>query len=1009
MRTFVLCFFIIATASASFAQSSLYDTESEALYRRGLDLLEKSDYAAAREVFQKYIDEGDDDLKKTDAEYYAAYSALILFHKDGEKRIERFINEHPSHPKSSVAFFELGDFYFKQKKYPKAVEFLAKTDLNGLTNEQKATAQFELGYAYFAQRKFQEALPHFDALKRRKSKYQAAASYYAGYIHFDQEHYDEALEDLQRAAENSSYQGVVPGMIAAIYYKQARYDELIDYSSRVLSSGASVNEGEFYLLTADAYLNKNNFQQASENYARYMQNSKNPARPVRYRVGYSSYMTEDYEGAIDQFKRVAGKSDSIGAYASYYLGILYLRDDQKAYAKNAFDAARKNDYSSQLIEESTYQYAKVTYELGETMEAIETITAFQQEFPGSKHSDEMNDLLSKAYLNTKNYALAIDRLEAYQGQLPPNMQEIYQKAAFLQGAEYFNAEKYELSLQMFEKANRYPVNTKIRANTDFWAGESHAVMNDNSQAIRSYTRALQNCNDPEICLAAEYGLAYALYNLQQYDESRKHFQSYVNNGRGQYQGDALLRLADCYYVDKQYSQAIRYYNEATARAENDKDYAYLQLAVVNGIDGNIPEALRGYQQLLKEFPRSRYYDDAIYQRAQLNFENGSFEESIRGFSHLIREKPRSPFVPYAHLKRGTAYYNLQDYDRCISDYQTILNDYSTHPAAGEALLPLQEVLNLTNRSDEFAPYLATYKRANPDKENVEALEFETANNFYYNLEYQKSIDAFDDYIRSYPNNPKVPEARYLMAEAHYRLEQYAEAKTLYEGLLGAKQLSQYNRVITRLATIEASTGDIDDAIRRYNQLAAGANNKKELYNAWSGLMEGHYAKGRYDSSRYYAQQILERAQVNVAAENRAHLFIGKSEMGLGNTAQALEEFAATRDNARDQSGAEAQYLIGRIQYMEGNYDASIETLIAVNNDFGAYQDWVGESYLLLADNYVAKDDFFQAKATLNSIVENFPDEEIRKKAEEKLGVIKALEEEAEDEVIIESDSIDIID
>jgi TolA-binding protein len=462
-------------------------------------------------------------------------------------------------------------------------------------------------------------------------------------------------------------------------------------------------------------------------------------------------------------------------------------------------------------------------------------------------------------------------------------------------------------------------------------------------------------------------------------------------------------------VDKQYAQAIKYYSDAAENNSTDQDYAYLQLAVVNGIDGNIAAALRGYEQLLREFPRSRYYDDAVYQRAQLNFENGSFEESIRGFSRLMREKPRSQFVPYAYLKRGTAYYNLQDYDRCIEDYQALLNDYPTHPATGEVLLPMQEVLNLTNRSDEFAPYLAAYKRANPDKENVEALEFETAKNFYYNLEYQKSIDAFDDYIRTYADDPKVPEARYLMAESHYRLGQLAEAKTLYEGLLGETQLSQYNRIITRLATIEASSGDMNDAISRYQQLAAGANNKKELYNAWAGLMEGYYVLARYDSSRYYARQILEKAQVNVAAENKAHLYIGKSEMGMGNNESAIQEFRQTRDNARDQSGAEAQFLIGKIQYLEGRFDESIESLIGMNKDFGSYQNWVGESYLLLADNYVAKDDYFQAKATLNSIIENFPDAQIKTKASEKLSLIQAMEEQGQDEVIIESDSIDIID
>lgn len=1008
MRNYVLCGLLSILSFSMHAQSTMFDTEPESLYRHGLDLLQKSDYAAAREVFDKYIEEGSDDLKKTDAEYYAAYSALILYHRDGEKRLERFIKEHKSHPKASVAYFELGDFYFKQKKYSQAIDYLEKVDYTGLTNDQKATAQFELGYSYFTKRNFDDALPQFDALKRRKSKYQAAASYYAGYIHYQEGNYDEALVDLRRAGENPSYSAIVPGMIAAIYYNQKRYDDLIAYSKQVLSSGKKVNEGEFYLLTADAYLHNQNFQAAAENYSRYTAKSKNPALPVRYRIGYTAFQLEDYETAVDQFKRVAGKSDSTGAYASYYLGILYLKQGEKLYAQNAFKAA-KGDYYPMLNEESSYQYAKVTYDLGQTMPAIDAMTAFQQEFPSSRHSEEIGDLLSQAYLNTKNYDLAISRIEAYQGNLPASLRAVYQKASFLQGAEYFNKEEYRKALASFEKAKRYTEDARYSALTYLWAGETYAVQGQHEEAIRNYRKALEGATGEE-ALAARYGLAYSLYNTQKYDQALKYFRSYVDAGSGTpFYGDAMLRLADCYYVEKEYNQAIRYYQDASNANPGDKDYALLQLAVVNGIEGNLQEALRGYQQLLKEFPRSRYYDDAVYQRAQLNFENGQFEEAIRGFSRLVREKPRSQFVPYAYLKRATAYYNLQQYDRCINDYETLLEQYPKHSATGEALLPMQEVLNAEGRSAEFSNYLARYKAANPDGQNLQAIEFETAKNLYYNLEYQQAITAFETYVKTYPRQANIPEARYLTADSYYRLSQYAQAKTLYESLLGETQLPQYNRVLSRLASIESLNGDRAEAIRRYNQLASAANNKKELYNAWAGLMENHFENGGYDSARFYAKEILTKAQVNVSAENKAHLYTGKSEAALGNLDAAMQEFRITRDNARDQFGAEAQYLIGELQYKSEEYDSSIETLISMNDGFGAYQEWIGKAYLLLSDNYVAKEDLFQAKGTLNSIIDNFPDEGVKEQARRKLGIIEAMEETEQEEVIIESDSLEIID
>ncbi len=1001
---------LLCAVTSLHGQTSFYHTDEDVLYRKGLDLLEKSDYAAARETFERYVRQSNDGMKKADAEYYIAFSALSLFHQDGEKLIENFIRDNESHPKASLAYFELGDFYFKQKSYNKAIEYLAKVNYSALSNEERNTAQFQLAYSYFALRKFDDALPQFDALKRRKSAYQAPASYYAGYINYENGSYDEAVEDLKRAGENDSYVSVVPGMIASIYYNQRRYDELIKYSEEVLSGSKRVNEREFYLLTADAYLYKQNFEKASQYYELYEENVKNPGRDVRYRIGYVAYRAGNTDKAVDEFKRAASDKDSVGIYASYYLGILYLKQGNKLYAQNAFDNARKSGITPELVEESSYQYAKVTYDLEQTELAINAMNAFAEEYPDSEHIEEINDLLSEAYLNTNNYNLAISHVEKA-GTVNRNLQGIYQKATFLKGAEYFNNEDYAEAIGMFSKSLKYPIDPEYQQLANVWMGEAYSVQRDFEKSIPYYQAALSRSEDRVKAngLKARYGLGYAFYNTKQYDKALIHFKEFVDNsktaGNSGYYEDGVLRLADCYYVEKRYSDALRYYRQAIQNNKVDNDYAHLQAGVVNGINGDMAGANREYDYIIENYPTSRYYDDALFQKAQLNFENGNYEAAVEGFSKLIRQKPSSQYVPYAYLRRATANYNLQKYDNSIADYQVILSDYSTHSVASEALLPLQEVLNVQGRSAEFSTYLNQFKAANPESQNVESLEFETAKNFYYNLEYNKTIDAFRGYISAYPENPKVPEARYYMAESYYRLNEYEPAKQLYQSLAEMKNLEQYNRVIARLADIQTITGNREAALSRYYQLASVAHNKKEQYNAWSGLMENYYELRKYDSATHYARLILERANVNVASQNKASLYIGKSAYAQGDYNTARDEFLATLNTARDQYGAEAQYLLGDIFYRDGKYQQSIETLISLNKNFEMYEQWVGESYLLLADNYIAMDDIFQAKGTLKSIIDNFPDAGIKDRAQTKLSEIQAREEVEETEVIIESDTL----
>ena len=65
----------------------------------------------------------------------------------------------------------------------------------------------------------------------------------------------------------------------------------------------------------------------------------------------------------------------------------------------------------------------------------------------------------------------------------------------------------------------------------------------------------------------------------------------------------------------------------------------------------------------------------------------------------------------------------------------------------------------------------------------------------------------------------------------------------------------------------------------------------------------------------------------------------------------------------------------------------------MNENFSAYDNWLGKAFLLIADNYVALNELFQAKATVNSIIQYSPVKEIVDEAKIKLEAIIKLEGE----------------
>jgi TolA-binding protein len=1009
MKSYCILLLLVFAVFTSHSQNLLSQQQAERKFSQGLTLLDHKQYGAAREVFSDFIAvTPPNDTRRADAEYYVAFCALNLYHGDAEKQIAAFIENYPSHPKSVTANYELANFYYAEKNFKKAAAFYAKVDFGGLNAEQQNTGRFRWGYSLFNLKSLKDALGQFNIIKSQGGLYGPAASYYAGFIEYSQADYDAALTDLKRAEKNEAYAKVVPYMIANVYNKQQAYDELLAYAQTVEGKEGISNKEEIALLTAEAYYRKKDYKNALTSYNQSLEGREEKAdKGVLLRAGYVAYTLGQDATAIKYLKYSFADKDSIGFYSSYYLGALYLKQNQKPMALTAFDIARKFRGDPKLVEESTYQYAKVSYDMGKPDQAIAEFEKMLVTFPNSTHTDEIKELLSQAYVNASNYNKAIEYIEALPRKSPA-IERAFQKATLLKGVELFNKEDYPTAVDFFEKSLKYPVDQDYVAEASFWNGEAYSIGKKYEQAAENYLRiiGISGLTNQELVLKARYGLGYAYYNLQQYERALFSFKEFVTKSpRSQPNlADGTLRLADCYYVAKTYPEALVNYRKVTQMSSPDADYAHLQSGIILGIMSKYTEAVVELEKVIRDYPKSGVYDEAVFRKAELDFEQGNYSQAVESYSKLIQDNPSSRFAPYAYTRRAASYYNLKVYDKTAQDYITVIENYPNHPAGSDIILQLQEALNLTGRSAEFDKYFNLVKNANPDAKGIESVEFESAKNLYFNQDYQRAIQRLALYVNSYPESPRLNEARYYEAESYYRLKDFNKALTIYEEIAADKSFLFASKVIGRMAELEFKLTHYDKAIPHYHQLARLASNKKDQYTAWSGLMESHYLLAQYDSATTYAQIILEKGNVNAGAQNKASLYLGKAAMAKGDYDLAQDEFLNTLNSAQDEYGAEAKYLLGEIQYLSKQHKQCYETLVSLNTDFASYPDWVGKSFLLLADNYLAMGDTFQAKGTLNSLIDNFPQENVKAIAREKLK--KITDEEVKKQSQLKADSVD---
>ena len=132
--------------------------------------------------------------------------------------------------------------------------------------------------------------------------------------------------------------------------------------------------------------------------------------------------------------------------------------------------------------------------------------------------------------------------------------------------------------------------------------------------------------------------------------------------------------------------------------------------------------------------------------------------------------------------------------------------------------------------------------------------------------------------------------------------------------------------------------------------------------------------------------------INTNQKKQANYILGKSFFDKQDYSEALKYFDVCSNIDNTETGAECAYLSTICLYNTKQYDEAEEKVFFVSDKFSNYINWTARSFIILSDVYVAKDNVFQAKETLKSVIENYPEDESDHKevvnmAQEKLNII----------------------
>jgi TolA-binding protein len=946
-------------------------------FTRAMELFSKEKYSAAIRLFDSYIrnNDGSDILTVADAEYYRSLSALNLFNPDAEYRMVTFIRTHPESPRINDANLALGDYFYQNKNYRKAVTYYDLVNRQQLTSAKLPEYFFRFGYSLYIRGDKPRALLMFSEIKDIDTEYTPPAIYYFSQIAYEQQMYQTAVEGFTRLRNDETFGSIVPFYIVQILYLQKDYDQILQIAPDLLKSAPKDRTIELYRFIGDAYYNKGNYTEALPYLEKFAAGTKISGREDKYQLGYSYYKTGDIDKAISLFRDIGSGEDLLSQNIWYLLGSSYLQKGDKKRAQLGFSEASKLNFDKKIKEDALFNYAMLTYETSYSPFG-EVIAAFQNyidQYPGSERISEAYNYLVSTFLQDKNYKSALASLDKIRNK-DSKLEEAYQKVAFFRGLELFNNLEFEASVTMFDKSLKYEkYNMQIRARSVYWRGEANYRLGHYDLAKADYElfMGLPGSTQLSEYNLVRYNLGYAYFNLKDYTNALSNFKAFesgVANAKPEVLADAKNRIADCYYVATSYASAIDYYDKVIAYGNMDADYAMFQKGFSLGLINNTKGKVDVLTALMQKFPSSTFVPDAIFERGRAYLVLEDYAKGEADFNTILTNYSGSSFVPRSIVQLGLLYYNLGENEKAISQYKKVIENYKSTPEARDAMTGLRNTYVDLNEVDAYFSYVKTLDGyGDINLAQKDSLLYASGENLFMTGKYDKASDILKSYISEFPNGSFRQNAQYYLAECLRSAGKNDDALKLYIEVSAEPNNQFLEQSLIIAASMLFDKEDYAASLDYYEKLEKVSSSDVNTLLALKGQLKSAYQAGDAQKTIVAAGKINNSANVPQELVREATFMSAKANYSLNNFDDALRDFRKVATEVTSIEGAESKYRVAELLNKKEKTAEAEKVITEFIDQKTPHQYWMARVFLLLADISIKKGDSLQARATLQSL------------------------------------------
>jgi len=648
--------------------------------------------------------------------------------------------------------------------------------------------------------------------------------------------------------------------------------------------------------------------------------------------------------------------------------------NNKTAAKNAFKRASEMNFDPEVKEDAFLNYAKLSYEIGNPYETPpQVLINFLDAYPKHQQSELIRELLVSSYTKEGNYLEAIKILDEKSGYKD---KETLEQVILLQSIVEFNNAKYGESSNLLKRVLKINENEFVEAFALYWLGRSEYERNQFDSSLEYFKKFKKH---PKRKLVdsykrIDYDIGYVYFKLGEYPFALTAFEEFDSENSTfdpSFQRDTFLRMGDCSFAMRKYWPAMEYYNKAVALNESKGAYPNFQKAMSYGFVDRNPKKIETLLMLQRQYPKDPLLDDTLFELASAFSREGNFNNAIATYDRLLNEFNTSPYLAQTALNKGLILYNTERYAQAQKVLEEVAVKYKRYAVAQQAVRTLRELAVDQGAVREFTQWVRSHGLTTFTDNELEKTAFEAAEKRFLEGNVNAGESLLSEYLENYPQGTYYLTATYYLAELYFKKQDLENAQLAYEELAQGVITNYSEKALVRLVSLLKNKSELVRSIPYLEKLDSIASFKENKRFALLNLMQAHYLEEAYLKTLSLTERVLKLPDLESSLKWDALTLKAKSALAIKDTLTAAATFKMLETAPEPNIIAEALYFRAYQLYVDKQFEVSNTVIGKIAQLGSASGIWNVKALLLLAKNYYALEDSFQAVFVLESVIENF--------------------------------------